>query len=50
MIADNLRKKFSIIYYKLKIRVSSAIQNEKKKKEKREKEIKRRQIENVLHC
>ena len=49
MIADNLRRKFSIMYYKLKIRVSSAIQNEKKN-EKREKEIKRRQIENVLHC
>ena len=37
MIADNLRRKFSIIYYKLKIRVSSAIQNEKKKKMKKEK-------------
>ena len=47
MIADNLSRKFSIMYYKLKIRVSSAIQNEKKEKEK---EIKRRQIENVLHC
>ena len=45
MIADKLSRKFSIMYYKLKIRVSSAIQNEKKKKE-----IKRRQIENVLHC
>ena len=30
MTADNLRRKFSIMYYKLKIRVSSAIQKIKK--------------------
>ena len=47
MIADNLRRKFSIMYYKLKIRVSPAIQKKRKKKKEKKK---RRQIENVLHC